>query len=181
MGSVQEIHICNLEFLSSILYLDSVYQVRTAIKGWKPKAFGLEAERKYIEMNKAFAKCDRSELAMHVTDGMMAKLSPEMKSMQKLGDCVWESHGSVSRPKVVHLATAKVSMDTGEQRLTQITVRVEVKQSMAIYRDGKLIGGNPDDRKDVVEYIVLEKWLDGRWADIDWKIAGKVNPSPSQS
>ncbi|KAI8923516.1 hypothetical protein BC831DRAFT_514174 [Entophlyctis helioformis] len=157
----------------------SVYQVRTTVKGWKPGPFGLETQRMYIEMNKAFAKGDKNELSKYVSDGMLAKLNPEIKSMQRLGEYVWEAHGAATRPHVVHLATAKVALENGEQRLSQVTVRLDVKQSMAIYKNGKLIGGNPNEHKTIVEYVVMEKWLDGRWAETNWKIAGKI-PAPSQ-
>nr|KAJ3423125.1 39S ribosomal protein L45, mitochondrial [Polyrhizophydium stewartii] len=144
----------------------SVYQVRTSVKGWKPRPFALEAERMYIEMNKAFA---RNELAKYVSDGMMAKLNPEIKSMQRMGTFEWKAHGSERRPRVLHLATAKVQLENQENRLTQVT-------SMAVYNNGTLVGGNPDEHKSIVEYIVLEKWLDGKWGEGGWKIAGKITP-----
>ncbi|KAL2919667.1 hypothetical protein HK105_200581 [Polyrhizophydium stewartii] len=167
----------------------SVYQVRTSVKGWKPRPFALEAERMYIEMNKAFARGDRNELAKYVSDGMMAvgpdarslpcpnkglnrdaqKLNPEIKSMQRMGTFEWKAHGSERRPRVLHLATAKVQLENQENRLTQVT-------SMAVYNNGTLVGGNPDEHKSIVEYIVLEKWLDGKWGEGGWKIAGKITP-----
>ncbi|EGF78008.1 hypothetical protein BATDEDRAFT_91206 [Batrachochytrium dendrobatidis JAM81] len=155
----------------------SVYQVKTTTKGWKPRAFAIEAEKLYIAMNKAYARGDRAELSNCVTDGMMSALSPEIKAMQRIGKFVWDSNGSDRRPQVVHLATAKVATETGDMRLSQITVRVNVRQSMATYKDDTLIAGNPDTYTSIVEHIVMEKWLDGKWANRPWKIAGKIQPS----
>ncbi|KAH6562351.1 hypothetical protein BASA50_006564 [Batrachochytrium salamandrivorans] len=117
---------------------------------------------------------DRLELSKYVTNGLMTTLNPEMKAMKRLGTFVWSTHGTESRPRVLHLATAKVGTGDGELRLVQITVRVNVKQSMATYKGNTLVGGDPDNQMSVVEYIVLEKWLDGRWVSDPWKIAGKI-------
>ncbi|KAH6582907.1 hypothetical protein BASA61_008319 [Batrachochytrium salamandrivorans] len=152
----------------------SVYQVKSTIKGWTPRSFATEAENIYISMNRAYASGDRLELSKYVTNGLMTTLNPEMKAMKRLGTFVWSTHGTESRPRVLHLATAKVGTGDGELRLVQITVRVNVKQSMATYKGNTLVGGDPDNQMSVVEYIVLEKWLDGRWVSDPWKIAGKI-------
>ena len=98
--------------------------------------------------------------------------------MKTLGNVRWSNFGEESRPKVVHLARAQAELPDGTQNLVQATVKVQVKQSLAIYQGQKLIGGNPENIIAPVEYIVLEKWIDQ--PEDTWKIKGKVTPTASQ-
>ncbi|KAJ3280749.1 39S ribosomal protein L45, mitochondrial [Borealophlyctis nickersoniae] len=158
----------------------SMYLTKKAIKGWKYNMFAKEAEQKYILMNEAFAAGDKDLLKMVVTDPMFASMNAQLKNMTRKGQFVWQSHGSAEPPRSLNLTYAKALMEHNvEHKVVQITVRVNVKQSAAIYQGSKLVGGNPDDIKSIAEYIVLEKWLT-RDVEDDWKIAGKINPPASQ-
>ncbi|KAJ3054601.1 hypothetical protein HK097_001329 [Rhizophlyctis rosea] len=86
----------------------------------------------------------------------------------------WQSHGRASPPQTVNLTAAKIMMDkTTDHEIVQVTVRVNLKQSVAIYKGGKLIGGNPNEPQDIEEFIVLEKWPT-RDVYEDWKIAARL-------
>ena len=80
--------------------------------------------------------------------------------------------GEEARPQLVHIARAQAELPEGTQSLVQATVKVQVKQSLAIYQGDKLVGGDPNKIVSPVEFIVLEKWLD-QPADT-WKIKGKI-------
>lgn len=94
--------------------------------------------------------------------------------MKKLGTIEWKSLGQEIRPRLVHVAKAQAEMPDGTQNLVQATVKVQVKQSLAIYQDGRLVGGDPEKVVAPVEYIVLERWLDQ--PNDYWKIKGKIAP-----
>ncbi|RKO85483.1 hypothetical protein BDK51DRAFT_50750 [Blyttiomyces helicus] len=109
---------------------------------------------------------------------MMAKLNPDLKAATKLGKFVWKSHGSIQTPRAVHAVHVKTQIDHGgpEHLVAQVTVKISLRQSMAIFQGTKVIGGDPNKIIDVVEYIVLERWLTKEGQD--WKIAGKLSLPP---
>ncbi|TPX66023.1 hypothetical protein SpCBS45565_g04766 [Spizellomyces sp. 'palustris'] len=157
----------------------SAWRVRTHIKGWKPKPFAYEAQELYTAMNHAFAKGDKDELRSFVTDSMLANLNADMKAASRLGRYEWKSHGQFEHPTTVHIAAVKVQFEKGgpQYHMAQVTVKVSLKQSVALYnKNNVLVGGNPKDIKNVTEYIVIERWLDNPDLDEDWRIAGKINP-----
>ncbi|KAJ3155217.1 39S ribosomal protein L45, mitochondrial [Geranomyces variabilis] len=153
----------------------SVYQIRRALPGFKPLGFGREAQELYVRMNEAFARGDRSELRELVTDSMMTGLAADMKQAAKLGRYEWKPHGEFDKPSVLSAAAAKVLFEKGgpEFKLAQVTVRVNLKQSVAFYNSKNvLIGGNPNDVTNVTEYIVVERML-GKPGE-NWRITGKI-------
>ncbi|KAJ3043293.1 39S ribosomal protein L45, mitochondrial [Rhizophlyctis rosea] len=150
------------------------WQIRKAIKGWKAAKFAPLAEEKYIEFNQAYARADREMLRELVTDGMYATLGRELKHLSGV-NMDWQSHGRVKPPATVNITSAKVMMDKDtEHKIAQVTVRVNLKQTVAVYKDGKLIGGDPKNPQDIEEYIVMEKWLT-RDPFEEWKIAARLN------
>ncbi|KAI8912323.1 hypothetical protein DFJ77DRAFT_511869 [Powellomyces hirtus] len=157
------------------------FQVRKAFPD-----FGLSFARNvqgiYIEMNEAFARGDRKALEELVTDTMLTKLNPDLKAASNLGRYEWKAHGELSRPRILTIAAAKVQMEKGgeEHKLVQITVEVNVKQSVALYdRKNALIGGNPNDIKNITEYIVVQRSIGKEGDERGWQIAGKITAPSS--
>lgn len=148
--------------------------VKWSLKGWRPRAFALEAQQMYIGMNQAIFSNQKNKLRDYCTDGMIAKISTETKMIKSLGSVKWTNKGEESRPRLIHLARAKAELPEGTQNLVQATVKVQVKQSLAIYQGNKLVGGDPNKVEAPIEFIVLEKWID-QPNDI-WKIKGKIVP-----
>ncbi|KAJ3350517.1 39S ribosomal protein L45, mitochondrial [Kappamyces sp. JEL0680] len=133
----------------------------------------------YIRMNEAvFSEQADGQLSEVCTEGMIAQLRAETKSVRKLGQIKWTSHGQVSRPRVVHVAQAQAQLPEGLQKIAQAIVQIHLSQSLAIYQGTRLVGGDPDKIQAPVEYIVLEKWIERQ--DEDWKIKGKIVPAPSE-
>ncbi|KAJ3184361.1 39S ribosomal protein L45, mitochondrial [Gaertneriomyces sp. JEL0708] len=164
-------------FVRSLL---AVYQLRKAPGGFKTKDFKEEAQQLYIEMNKAFARCDRLALSELVTDTFLGQLNTSLKGLSRHTQ-VWKPYPSPP-PKVVTIVSAKVQTDaTGEGlRIVQATVRIPMRQSLALYDSkGKLVAGSEEEIKELVEYVVFEKWLDEgpMSGGPNWKVAGKVKPS----
>uniref|UniRef100_A0A2K6TUW6 Large ribosomal subunit protein mL45 n=2 Tax=Saimiri boliviensis TaxID=27679 RepID=A0A2K6TUW6_SAIBB len=58
----------------------------------------------------------------------------------------------------------------------QVTVRMHTRQTLAIYdRFGRLMYGQEDVPKDVLEYVVFEKQLLNPYGS--WRMHGKIVPS----
>ncbi|KAJ3275034.1 39S ribosomal protein L45, mitochondrial [Terramyces sp. JEL0728] len=142
------------------------------VKGWSPKSFALASQQKYISMNERFSKGDLDGLKELVTDGMFSKLNPEIKKAKAIGEYEWKYHGDTHRPRLIHVSQAKLPMPEGEVTIVQATVEIQIKQSVAIYRNGKVVGGDPSKILDPKEYVVFEKFID---STDDWKIKGKIN------
>jgi predicted lipid-binding transport protein (Tim44 family) len=68
---------------------------------------------------------------------------------------------------------AKMQTGDGELAVVQATVKVNIKQSLAVYKGGAIVSGDAEKATDVTEFIVLEKRLSDR--DGEWKIAGRIN------
>ncbi|KAJ3159727.1 39S ribosomal protein L45, mitochondrial [Geranomyces michiganensis] len=163
--------------ITGLRTLYSISQIRSAVPGFKALTFGRTAQEIYVRMNEAFARGDRAELRELVTDSMLTSLASDMKTAAKMGRYEWKSHGEFKKPSVVSSAAAKVNFEKGgpEFKLAQVTVRVNLKQSVAFYNSKNvLIGGNPNEVTDVTEYIVVERML-GK-PNETWRITGKITP-----
>jgi hypothetical protein len=101
------------------------------------------------------------------------KLKSDMKQTQRMGRYVWRSFGSVAEPKIVNAVIAKVMYsDDDIHEVAQLTVKVQTKQAVGIYKGEELIAGNLSQPKEVTEFIVVEKDISDPYSD--WKIAGKL-------
>jgi hypothetical protein len=98
-----------------------------------------------------------------------------MKETQRLGRYVWRSFGSVAQPKIVNAVIAQVMYSENDTHdVVQLTVRVQTKQAVGIYKGEELIAGNLNQPKEVTEFIVVERDISDSFSD--WKIAGKLEP-----
>ena len=64
-------------------------------------------------------------------------------------------------------------METGEQKIVQVTVEIPLLQSITITNNGKVVGGN-SELQSTVEHVVLERWVDQ--PNSEWLIKAKIEP-----
>jgi hypothetical protein len=103
-------------------------------------------------------------------------MNPEMKQIKRLGTGTWKSQGPITL-SVTNLVTAKLEPDPQNPKaesamFCQITAKVECEQALAFFKEGKLVGGDPDRFVKVAEWVVFERNLDE--VGSGWKIAGKI-------
>ncbi|XP_073993527.1 mitochondrial ribosomal protein L45 [Rhodnius prolixus] len=129
-----------------------------------------EAQDIYIAAHLAMINKDREKLPQFVTE----RAYPEV--VHNIGDKTinWRFLESIQPPKVVHVRCLDVI--TKENIFSQITVRFHTQQILAVYdRFGRLIHGNEQLPKDVLEYVVFEKHLSNKYGK--WRIHDKIIPS----
>ncbi|BFZ22631.1 hypothetical protein BsWGS_25670 [Bradybaena similaris] len=101
------------------------------------------------------------------------KAFPEMVHGLESKTMHWQLVEVVEPARVVQVRTE--NMITKDNMFAQVTVRLHTKQILAIYdRFGRLMYGDPQLPKSVVEYVIMEKWIsdtNGRW-----RIHGKIIP-----
>eukprot|EP00729_Bicosta_minor_P018878 gene18878-9198_t len=122
--------------------------------------FAEEAQALLVSVDRAFARKDPESVRDLLTDTAYMELRRAMSS-KKLGQ--YSFHGEVERPRVVYTRSFKQDKDD-KDLFTQVTVRVKTSQSL-----------NNGPRKDVLEFIVLERYM--KEDDLGkWRICGKLPP-----
>ena len=118
-----------------------------------------------------------------MTDAYFSQLNPEIKHFLKAGTYKWKFHCHVKKPRIVHVRFAKVQteMNEPEDDLCQVTVKFHTRQSIGFYnKGGRLIGGDPNEPKEVKEHFVFERLV--RKPESKWRIAGKIEDyNPNQN
>lgn len=92
----------------------------------------------------------------------------------------WQWIESLEEPSVKHIVTRE--MLNASTLYGQITVRFHSKQLLAVYdRFGRLAFGSETIPKDVIEYVVFEKYLTNIYGS--WRMHDKIMPdwAPTQS
>ncbi|KAI9341639.1 hypothetical protein BDR26DRAFT_1006974 [Obelidium mucronatum] len=141
--------------------------------------FKADAAAAYCAVNDAVARADKAALDSAASASFAAMLNPELKRIKRVGLGAWAAHGPV-RVNIVNMVTAQAQGDPskGDKAglFCQITTKIASTQSYALYsHDKKLIGGDPEKRMDVVEYVVFERKLDADDGRLGiWKVAGKI-------
>lgn len=154
--------------------------LRKTGESWSPIDFAFKAEEIYNKMNNAFVSGDKETLSRIVSENIYSEMKNAIHRRQKEGErLIWKSEGiRASHPKkktarVVHVRHTLDASSTFE--IVQITVHFHHLQTVASYgKTGELIGGNPDQPKEVIEYIVFERFLTS--LSSDWRICAKVSP-----
>ncbi|KAK9498732.1 hypothetical protein O3M35_003301 [Rhynocoris fuscipes] len=129
-----------------------------------------EAQEIYINAHQSMVNKDRDKLPLYVTE----RAYPEV--VHNIGDKTinWRFLESIEPPKVVHVRCLDVITKTNI--FSQITVRFHTQQILAVYdRFGRLMHGNENIPKDVLEYVVFEKHLANQYGK--WRIHDKIIPS----
>lgn len=147
----------------------SMRKIRSYHDEFDPREWVSEAEEIYIGAHTALADMDEDKLHSLVTE----KCFPEMMYMANRKTIRWKYIKSLEPPRVVHARHAEIL--TKENMFGQLTVRFHSQQTLAIYdRFGRLIHGNENVAKDVLEYCVFEKHLSNLYGV--WRLHTKIIP-----
>ncbi|NWY33033.1 RM45 protein, partial [Pheucticus melanocephalus] len=98
---------------------------------------------------------------------------PDMVRGNRYKTIRWRFVESLEPPRVVHVRCEGV-LNRGNL-YGQVTVRMHSRQILAIYdRFGRLMYGGEDIPKDVLEYVVFERYLVNPYGT--WRMHGKIVP-----
>lgn len=112
---------------------------------------------------------DTDVLRDFVTEKAMGEMTVGMESKTVR----WKFHEMVDIPRVSQVRATHLMQKSNYY--AQITVRIHSRQSLAIYdRFGRLMYGNEDRVKDVLEYVVYERHLADPHGK--WRIHAKIVP-----
>ncbi|NWT76239.1 RM45 protein, partial [Prunella himalayana] len=98
---------------------------------------------------------------------------PDMVRGNRYKTIRWRFLESLEPPRVVHVRCESV-LNRGNL-YGQVTVRMHSRQILAIYdRFGRLMYGGEEVPKDVLEYVVFERYLVNPYGT--WRMHGKIIP-----
>ncbi|NXV50299.1 RM45 protein, partial [Uria aalge] len=98
---------------------------------------------------------------------------PEMVRGNRYRTIRWSFVESLEPPRVVHVRCDSI-VNRGNL-YGQVTVRMHTRQTLAIYdRFGRLMYGGEEVPKDVLEYVVFERYLVNPYGT--WRMHGKIVP-----
>ncbi|NWY57520.1 RM45 protein, partial [Chionis minor] len=98
---------------------------------------------------------------------------PEMVRGNRYKTIRWRFVESLEPPRVVHVRCNSI-VNRGNL-YGQVTVRMHTRQILAIYdRFGRLMYGGEQVPKDILEYVVFEKYLVNPYGT--WRMHGKIVP-----
>ncbi|NXL87251.1 RM45 protein, partial [Alectura lathami] len=98
---------------------------------------------------------------------------PDMVRGNRYKTIRWSFVESLEPPRVVHVRCTSV-VNQGNL-YGQVTVRMHTRQTLAIYdRFGRLMYGGEQVPKDVLEYVVFERYLVNPYGT--WRMHGKIVP-----
>ncbi|KAI2659401.1 39S ribosomal protein L45, mitochondrial [Labeo rohita] len=113
---------------------------------------------------------DKEKLHSLVTE----RCYPEMVRGNRYKTLRWRFVESLEPPRVVHARCP--DMVSKGNLYGQVTVRMHSRQTLAVYdRFGRLMLGDEDEPRDVLEYIVLERHLVNPYGR--WRLHGKIVPA----
>jgi len=133
--------------------------------------FASNTQRILIETNTLLQDVMQNQERLH--ELVTEEAFPELVHGLEKASLRWSFVESVEPPKVVQVRVEELM--SKENLFAQVTVRMHTKQILAIYdRFGRLMYGDSQLPKGVVEYIVMEKWI----TDTNglWRIHGKIMP-----
>ncbi|XP_042643153.1 39S ribosomal protein L45, mitochondrial isoform X2 [Tyto alba] len=133
------------------------------------KTFPEKAQEIFIEANNCLANFNKQKLHSLVTEHCY----PEMVRGNRYKTIRWSFVESLEPPRVVHVRCD--SMVNRGNLYGQVTVRMHTRQILAIYdRFGRLMYGGEQVPKDVLEYVVFERYLVNPYGT--WRMHGKIVP-----
>jgi len=132
--------------------------------------FARSSKELYIRAHDLLVAEDTDKIFDYVTEHCW----PLMAAGLKKHTIIWKYLDDIEEPTAVHVRTGEVT--SKGNTYAQITVRFHSKQIMAVYdRHGRLILGSPTDVKEVLEYIVFEKYLANEYGL--WRIHDRIRVS----
>ncbi|XP_062893157.1 39S ribosomal protein L45, mitochondrial [Mobula hypostoma] len=134
------------------------------------KDFASKAQDIYINAHQCLVNFDKVQLHKLVTE----RCYPDMVRGNRFKTIRWKFLHSLEAPKLVHIRCP--DMVSKGNLYGQVTIRFHTQQTLAIYdRFGRLMHGNEDLPKDVLEYVVFERHLVNPYGS--WRMHGKIVPA----
>ncbi|XP_055998521.1 39S ribosomal protein L45, mitochondrial-like isoform X2 [Ostrea edulis] len=154
--------------ISKVRFIRFVKKYDTA---FNQREFLAHAHHIYITAHNCIKRIreNEEELIDYVTQNVYGQMTKGMhdKTIE------WEFVESMEQPKIVNAAAGHLG--TKDNSYAQFTVRFHTLQKLAIYnRFGKLIYGDRDRPRYVLEYVLFEKHVSD--TEGKWRIAGKITP-----
>lgn len=144
----------------------------SAVKAYEGDEFDLDtfasdATQIYIKAHEALAAKDESKIFDYVTEFCF----PVMTAGLDRHTIHWKYIDDVEPPRAVQIRSGDI-VDKGN-KYSQITVRMHTKQMLAVYdRHGRLIHGSPTSVREILEYVVFEKYLANEYGQ--WRIHARI-------
>ncbi|XP_032567057.1 39S ribosomal protein L45, mitochondrial isoform X2 [Chiroxiphia lanceolata] len=133
------------------------------------KTFPEKAQEIFIEAHNSLANFNKQKLHSLVTE----RCYPDMVRGNRYKTIRWRFVESLEPPRVVHVCCD--SLVNRGNLYGQVTVRMHTRQILAIYdRFGRLMYGGEEVPKDVLEYVVFERYLVNPYGS--WRMHGKIIP-----
>ncbi|KAK7092580.1 hypothetical protein V1264_008303 [Littorina saxatilis] len=146
-------------------------KVRKFEEGFDTKEFAQLALDIVIEAQELLTNLEKNQERLH--DLVTEKAFPEMVHGLDTKTIRWQFVQSIESPRTVHVRTTE--MLSKDNLYAQVTVRLHTQQILAVYdRFGRLMYGDPEQHRDVLEYVVLEKHIANEYGQ--WRIHGKIIP-----
>ncbi|XP_008053904.2 39S ribosomal protein L45, mitochondrial, partial [Carlito syrichta] len=147
-----------------------VRKIKEYDASFKTKDFPEKAKDIFIEAHLCLNNSDHDRLHTLVTEHCF----PDMVWDIKYKTVRWSFVESLEPPQVVQVRCS--SLVNQGNMYGQVTVRMHTRQTLAIYdRFGRLMYGQEDVPKDVLEYVVFERHLTNPYGS--WRLHGKIVPS----
>ncbi|XP_074117420.1 large ribosomal subunit protein mL45 [Sminthopsis crassicaudata] len=148
----------------------AIRKLREYDADFRIKTFPEKAQQIFIEANQCLNTSDHDRLHALATE----RCFPEMVWNLKFKTVRWSFVESLEPPRVVHVRCP--NMVNEGNSYGQVTVRMHTRQTLAIYdRYGRLMYGQEDMPKDVLEYVVFERHLTNPYGA--WRMHGKIVPA----
>ncbi|NXY11794.1 RM45 protein, partial [Pteruthius melanotis] len=142
---------------------------KTGICGGKLGFVGKPLFLCWNEQGSSLCSFNKQKLHSLVTE----RCYPDMVRGNRYRSICWKFLESLEPPRVVHLRCDSV-LNRGNL-YGQVTVRMHSRQILAIYdRFGRLMHGGEEIPKDVLEYVVFERYLVNPYGT--WRMHGKIVP-----
>ncbi|XP_038024808.2 large ribosomal subunit protein mL45 [Anas platyrhynchos] len=144
-------------------------KVKDHVPDFSTKTFPEKAQEIFIEAHNCLANFNKQKLHSLVTE----RCYPDMVRGNRYKTIRWSFVESLEPPRVVHIRCN--SMVNPSNLYGQVTVRMHTRQTLAVYdRFGRLMYGGEQVPKDVLEYVVFERYLVNPYGT--WRMHGKIVP-----
>ncbi|KAG7492906.1 hypothetical protein MATL_G00021000 [Megalops atlanticus] len=148
----------------------AIRKIKEHDPSFNTKDFPAQALQIFIEAHAALTHFNKEKLHSLVTE----RCYPEMVRGNRYKTLCWNFVKSLEPPRVVHVRSP--DMVSKGNFYGQVTVRIHSQQTLAIYdRFGRLMLGNEEMPRDVLEYLVLERHLVSPYSR--WRLHGKIVPA----
>ncbi|XP_035260810.1 39S ribosomal protein L45, mitochondrial [Anguilla anguilla] len=148
----------------------AIRKIKELDSEFNTKEFPAQAQDIFIQAHDALTHFNKEKLHDLVTE----RCYPEMVRGNRYKTLRWMFVESLEPPRVVHARCP--DMVSKGNLYGQVTVRMHSRQTLAIYdRFGRLMVGDEEVPRDVLEYLVLERHLVNPYSR--WRLHGKIVPS----